>query len=57
MMFFPAHGKHMTIDRDVINKEGINVTISFDLADPEGIHCSCEQNDRPTVILCNPNAL
>lgn len=57
MMFFPAHGKHMVINRDFISKEGKNVTITFDSANPEGIHCSCENNDRPTVILCNPNAL
>lgn len=57
LMFFPAQAKHMVVDREVISKHGINVTISFDPEEADSIKCSCEDNNRPTVILCNPNAL
>ena len=57
MMFFPAHSKHMQIERKTIETLGKNVTVSFEPSDPDGIDCTCKQNDRPTVILCNPNAL
>lgn len=57
MMFFPAHGKHLTLNKDVITKYGKNVTVSFDPSNKDYISCTCKNNDKPTVILCNPNAL
>ena len=57
MMFFPAHGKHLQLDKSVIEKHGKNVTISFDLNSSNHVSCTCTANDRPTIVLCNPNAL
>lgn len=57
MMFFPAHGKHMSIDREVISKYGKNVTITFEEGNKDSISCVCKNNDKPTIILWNPNAL
>ena len=56
-MFFPAHGKHLWIDRSIIDKYGKNVTVSFDPNDSDSINWTWTTNNRPTVILCNPNAL
>lgn len=56
-MFFPSHAKHMILDREIIEKHGINVTISFDKDNDDAIQCQCANNNRPTIILCNPNAL
>lgn len=38
MMFFPAHGKHMILDKNIINKHGKNVTITFDKGSTECIN-------------------
>ena len=57
MMFFPSHNKHMIIDKSVIEKHGKNVTITFDEESKDSINCTCRYNNKPTVILCNPNAL
>ena len=57
LMFFPSQGKHMILDKEIIKEHGKNVTISFDEEDEDAIHCNCINNDRPTVILCNQNAL
>lgn len=47
----------MCLDRNVIETYGKNVTISFDPNDSEWVSCTCITNNRPTVILWNPNAL
>ena len=57
LMFFPAHSKHMILDDEIIKKHGKNVTINLDSEDSDSIDCNCMLNSRPTVILCNPNAL
>lgn len=57
MMFFPAHGKYIEIDQDVIEKYGKNVTLNFDQDDSDGGDFVFTSNNRPTMILCNPNAL
>ena len=62
LMFFPAHGKHLNIPWSAVEEYGQNVIVRY----PDGeespeyqyIRCDCEQDaQRPTVLLCNPNAL
>lgn len=57
MMFFPAHSKHLLINKETIDKYGKNVIVNLDPNNSDCIDCTCTANDRPTVILCNPNAL
>ena len=55
LMFFPAHGKHLRLNPQLLKREAVNpIPVS-----EESFECDCAENSepRPTIIMCNPNAL